>query len=169
MIFRKATQSDIDAVACKSISHSMKRDPEVLDFVYALEDMGTVIGVGGLKLVTPTTAWVWMDWSEDARGRKVKGYRTAKEFLEVVMEKMCINRAMAAVDPTFDEAVRTVTHLGFVKESRMERFFGNDPADMYVRFAVRESNNGPSSGSNDSSRDRASGVRDVHAGPCSGG
>lgn len=134
MLFRQANATDIAEVSLTSISRGIKESPEAIDFVVALEHDGKVLGVGGIKLMVPGTAWVWMDWSKSALSHTSTIYRVTKEWLEQSMRTYCITRAMAAVRPSFQRAIRTVEHLGFHRESTMKRFFGDEDGIMYVKF-----------------------------------
>jgi hypothetical protein len=135
MIFREATERDLLYVAQRSISRGPKEMLVKTDFVYALEDHGEVLAVGGLKLLLPTTGWVWMVWTPKALEHRMRVYRTAKEWLELLMRTHRLKRVMAAVECDFFAAIRTVEHLGFKQESVMQKFFGNEPGYLYCKLA----------------------------------
>jgi len=134
--FREAIQSDLEYMADHTISRGcFKEQPEMLDYVYALEHGGKLLAVGGMKIVTPTVAWAWVDLSEHAKDNIRKVYRTMKEWLAIMMKDHGIKRLMAAVECDFVEAINTVEHLGFSQESIMLRWTKEGkPAYMYVRL-----------------------------------
>ncbi len=137
MEFREATMRDIEQAADASVSRSFKQAGEQTDFVYTLEHEGQVLGVGGIKIMTPTTAWCWMDWTQASRQHTKTIYRTAKEWLAKLMADKGLQRVMAAVEVDFPQAHRTVEHMGFTRESVMPRFFGERDAILFVKFAEK--------------------------------
>ena len=138
MRFRIATQADLEEVARTSISRGLKEFPVSIDHVYTLEHNGHVLGVGGIKLLTPTTAWAWFDLAAESKQYMTVVYRVIRDWLDAMIHDFDLHRVMAAVDPTFAEAVRTVEHLGFLPESRMPRFFGDNEGVLYVKFAEND-------------------------------
>jgi len=132
MEFREATTDDLVEVSKTSISRGLKEFPESIDRQWALSHEGVVLGVGGIKWLTPTTAWAWMDWAKAALDYKAVAIRLIRDFLRGLMNEDGMLRLMAAVDPAFPAAVRTAEALGFKRESVMPKFFGDKPAIMYV-------------------------------------
>ena len=135
MKLREATEADFRFVAEYTISHGPKECPTIIDFVYALEHEGKVLGVGGVKLLNETTAWAWFDLTVFARAHIKTVYRTIRDWMDTLMKTHRIKRLMAAVECDFPEAVRTAEHLGFHLEGEMENFFGDKPGYCYVKFA----------------------------------
>jgi len=134
MEFRSATAEDLAYAAEHSISRAEMKRPDLTDYVHTLEHDGAVLGVGGMKMLNAHCAWCWMNWTTDALKFRTVAYRTVKSFLDAWMASKDITRIMAAVDPDFDEAIRTAEHLGFHLESTMPGFLGDRPALMYVRL-----------------------------------
>lgn len=136
MIFREANQSDIDHLADHSVSMGcFGQMPERIDYVYTLEHEGEPLAVGGIKLLNTTTAWCWMDLTEEALKHRKRVYRTVKEWLDSLVEEKGLTRLMAAVRTDFQEAIRTVEHLGFYQEAVLTRFFDDKDAYLYARIA----------------------------------
>ena len=133
MNFRVATSDDVAKANARSISRS-DSNPPIQEYVYALEDEGVVLAVGGMKLMNPTTAWAFMDWTMDALNHPKTLYRVVRDWLDIMMQTHGIVRLMAAVECDFPQAVRTAEHLGFVKESVMPNWTGDKPAYLYVRI-----------------------------------
>ena len=134
MELRTATVENLVEVAKTSISHGEKEAPESLDFVYAIDDHGTILAVGGAKIITESTAFVWLNLSEKARDRMILVYRVVRDWLDGWFEGCDQTRLMAAVRCDFEEGKMTIEHLGFHQESVMPKFFGDEDAYMYVRF-----------------------------------
>lgn len=139
MQLREATVEDLVEVARTSISRGCSgKQPEVIDYVFALEHDGVVMVVGGIKLITLTTAWMWFDMAKCAEGHILAVYRIIRDWMDELIRLHKLERVMAAVEIDFEKAIRTVEHLGFVLESTMPRFFGNKPGLMYVRLTEGE-------------------------------
>ena len=134
MELRPATAEDLSEVAKTSISHGEKEAPESLDFVFAIDDHGKILAVGGAKVITESTAFVWLNLAEEARSRMILIYRVVRDWLDGWEESRTPCRLMAAVRTDFEEGKLTVEHLGFEIESVMPKFFGNEDAYMYVRI-----------------------------------
>ena len=132
MNFRKATTEDLEFVAKHSISQGIKENPTSVDYVYALEHEGNILGVGGFKVLNKTAAWCWMDWTSFSLYNKIMTYRVTKEWLQERTKSLGIKILMAAVREHFTEAIRTVTHLGFEKSIRLPKFFGEEDAYLYI-------------------------------------
>lgn len=134
MEFGELTQADIDAVKDNSISRGiLHKQPETIDYNYALRHEGKVLAIGGIRLINETTAWGWLDVSKDAESHIITVYRVIKEWMEILVEQKSIKRLQAYVECDFPKAKRTIEHLGFVLESIMPRFVGEKSAYLYVR------------------------------------
>ena len=134
MEFRETTQEDLDFVADNSISRGIqKKCPEQIDYMFTLEHEGKPLGVGGFRIINPTTAWVWTDWTHLTGKHLVTSYRTVKEYIDIFAKEHELKRLQAYVECDFTEGIRLVQHLGFKKESIMENFMGDKDAFMYVR------------------------------------
>lgn len=134
MNLRQATADDIAKVAQTSISRGPKEQPQSVDWVYALDDDGEILAVGGFKVLNATVAWLWIDLAEAARGKMVFVYRVIRSYIDGWAGKQGFKRLMAAVDCTFPEGIRLVEHLGFEREATLERFFDTGPAYLYARL-----------------------------------
>ncbi len=135
MEFRAAEKADLEFVAEHSISRGcFGNHPECIDYVYTLVDGDKVLGVGGIKLMNKTNGWVWMDLTDEALKHKSLVFRIVREWIGSAMANMELTRVQAAVEVGFEEALRTVKHLGFHAESLMSKWKGDKDAIMYVRF-----------------------------------
>lgn len=134
MQFRETTQADIEFVKKYSVSQSVfSKMPEQTDFCFTLESEW-VLGIGGISLITPTTAWGWIDLTGFANKRILAVYRVIKEWMDILCKDKGIKRLMVYVDCDFKEAIKTVEHLGFERESTMPNFIDGKPAYLYVKF-----------------------------------
>lgn len=135
MKLRDATQQDLTTVAGRSVSRGCFGEmPTVIDYVYALEHDGELLGVGGIKMMNATTAWAWVDMTDLALKHKIVAYQTIRDWMDRLVKLNGIRRLMAAVDTEFEEGIRMAEHLGFERESLMLKWSGDKPAHMYVRI-----------------------------------
>lgn len=134
MEIRELEQSDIEKMKDKSISRGiLDKMPPQIDFSFCLENEGTVLAIGGILLITETTAWAWLDLSEDSLDYTATVYRTVKDWMEKLVAIHKIKRLQAYVECDFAKGVRMVKHLGFIKEHIMPRFVGEKSAYLYVK------------------------------------
>ena len=135
MEFGELTQVDIDAVKDNSISRGiLSKQPQKIDFSYALRHRGKVLGIGGIRLINETTCWCWLDLSKDAKEHIIAVYRVVREWFEILMKDKGIVRAQCYIEANFEEAIRLAKHLGFRYESTMSNFIGKKPAFMFVKM-----------------------------------
>ena len=134
MNFRIAIQDDYDYMADHSISRGIqKHSPGQLDYVYTLEHEDEVLCIGGFQMINLTTAWCWIDISSEAGDHIVMMYRVIRDWIENFCEEHKIRRLQSYVECDFTEAITLVQHLGFTKESIMEKFMGDRDAFMYKK------------------------------------
>lgn len=130
-----APNKAVEIVKANAVSLSRSVTPvDITDYVYALEHDGALLAVGGIKLMNPTTAWAWLDLTPHGLKRIKSTYRVIRDWLDVMVAEHGLYRLMAAVECDFPQAVRTVEHLGFVKESVMQNWTGDKPAYLYARL-----------------------------------
>ena len=133
MIFRASTPEDFLYMSehCKYRRSEIKQ-LDAIDEICTLEDNGFPILVGGFRQINDATAWCWMDLAEGVNIRQA--YRVIKEWIELYIESNDIKRLQAFVRVDFEQAIRTVKHLGFKKESIMKNFFRDCDAYLFVRI-----------------------------------
>jgi len=135
MKIRETIQSDIDFMKDHSVSRGiLKNQPEQMEFCYSLEHEGKLLCIGGFRLINLTTSWCWLDLSTEAGGHIRTVYRIIKEWIEEFAKDNNIKRLQCYIEPDFPEAIRTVQHLGFEKESILEGFLPNGNALLYRRL-----------------------------------
>ncbi len=134
MKIRDATVEDMKEVSETSISRGIKEQITATDYVYALEDEGVVLCVGGIKMMNETSAFVWIDMAAAATKQLIVVYRTLWDWMDTLIKVHNIQRLMAAVICDFNEAIRMVEHLGFKRESTMRNWKNGKDAYLYVRF-----------------------------------
>ena len=93
-----------------------------------------MLGSGGFRLINMTTAWTWLDLTHDAGSHIRSVYRVISEWIDIFVKDKGIKRLQAYIDPDFPEAIRTIQHLGFERESNMELFYGDRDAYLYKRI-----------------------------------
>lgn len=135
MIFRETTQDDMDYMKDNSVSRGiMKYQPEFIDYCYSLEHDGKLLGIGGIRMINTSTAWCWIDMTEDAKNHIITVYRVIREWMIELVRQHKLKRLQAYIEPDFPEAIRMAQHLGFEKESILKDFMPDGNALMYVRF-----------------------------------
>lgn len=140
MEFRELKQEDIEFVSKHSVSQGvLSKQPDTIDFSYCLEHEGKVLGIGGIRLINLTTCWCWIDLTHYAGKHIIAVYRVIKEWSEILAKDKGIKRMQAYIRVDFPDAIRTVEHLGFVKEfdKPMKDFVDNKDAFMYVKIIGR--------------------------------
>lgn len=139
MNFREMNQADIEYLKDRSISRGVfKKQPGKIEWSFALEHEGMTLGVGGIDLITLTTAWSWLDLSCDIGEHTIVVYRVIKEYMAIVCKEHGIRRLEAYVEVGFEAGIRLVEHLGYHCEHRMPNFVDDRPADLYVKFYEHE-------------------------------
>jgi hypothetical protein len=135
MLLREIRQSDIDFLKNHSINRSsgMKIQQQI-DVRIAIEENGICLAIGGLQTVNDTTAWCWLDMSDEAGKYIIIVYRIIKTWLDEMVVKMGIKRLQAYVEVDYEEGHRMVKHLGFNFEKTMPCFIGDKSADLYSRI-----------------------------------
>jgi len=135
MPLREAHIEDFEYLAEHTQSRGCFGDmPSQIDFNYAFDFNDKLLAIGGFKLMNKYSAFVWMDWTEDAMKNKPLIYRVIKEWLESQEKGLGLTRIMAVIEPDFPEAIRTAEHLGFHQESVMRGFCGEKNGLMFVRL-----------------------------------
>lgn len=135
MEFREMTSEDAAFVAKHSISGTMlDKRPAAVDYSFTLAHEGNILGVGGIQLIIPGTAWAWVDITSFGIPHIKTGYRVISEWMESLVKQHKIHRLQAYVDLAVIPAIRLVEHLGFTRESIMWDFLGDKPAAMYIKI-----------------------------------
>jgi RimJ/RimL family protein N-acetyltransferase len=133
MNFRQLQEADIQFMADNSLfsREHWKSMCGQLEFNYALEHNGNVLGIGGLKMINNHTAYGWFDMSIHAKNHVIICYRVIKEWLQISCKELGIRRLEAYVEADFEAGQRTVEHLGFTYEYTAKNFFGDKPGKIY--------------------------------------
>lgn len=133
MNFRIATDSDYEYMATHSINQKVDRKlMECIDYVYTLEHESDILGIGGFRMITPTTCWCWVDLSDLGVEKILTTYRVISEWIDSFVSKKGIKRLQAFVRKD-DNNIRLVEHLGFTRESVMKNFFDEEDGLMFAR------------------------------------
>jgi len=135
MEFRALTQADLEYVQEHSTCPDNHKKPiQETGWSVALVHEDKTLVIGGVELLSPTCGWAWFEMSRDAIEHIVTVYRTIKDWLAICCKEQGIRRLMCAVEVGFEEAERTVEHLGYHVESRMPKYKDDRPADLWVKF-----------------------------------
>jgi hypothetical protein len=136
MEFRQSTEEDLKFVEKYSLYPSSgKVISDQIDFIYTLDHGDYILGVGGFRLITDSTAWAWIDLTEYVGSHLVMTLRVIKEYMEIFCRDHHIRRLQAWVERGFTEGLRTVRHAGFVEEYMMHDFLGKGrDAIMFVKY-----------------------------------
>jgi len=136
MNFRITQPEDIEQLRLNGVSGG-KYDPQAeVDFCATLEQDGKVLIVGGIRKITPTTAWAYAELTSDAGSYIYTVYRVTREWLDKLCKDNGVLRLQAWVETGHPNRIRWVEHLGFKKEyGPMRHFAGKDvSADIYVKY-----------------------------------
>lgn len=137
MIFRKATQEDLDYVKANPYEGAVKNYPymEVPDEnTYAVMYEGALVAVGGVQVRWEGVGLFWLMLTADCKKEGWHGVRALyaiKEKIQELTEKNNLHRAEAAVRLGFSRAIAMIKALGFEREGLM-RQHGPDKADSYL-------------------------------------
>ena len=146
MEFRAISDEDIDYMKEHSSTPEFyKQIPEETEFSYALVHDDKTLVVGGFRLMNKTTCVNWFDISDVGYKNIVQVVRTIKEWSEGYTDKdgkhhvgfyemMGILRAEAYVRSGHLEGERFVKHFDFTHERVVLKYFGEDPANLFVKF-----------------------------------
>lgn len=135
MEFGELLQSDVDYIKVHGISRGFfKQIPEQSEWNYSLRHEGKTLAIGGMSLITMTTAWVWVAMSDDAKSQIYTVYRVISEWMMELVTLHNLKRLQAYTEFDFAEADLLVEHLGFKLESVMDSFIDDKPAKLWVRI-----------------------------------
>ena len=136
MELRFTTEPDVKYVAEHSVSRTILNDmPGQRTWTYTLADEERVLGLGGVEMITPNTAWAWIDVTDEVTHADwYSVYRIIGEWSDQICKDLGITRLQAYVECDFDVARRFIEHMGFEWESTMKNFVGDKDADMYVKY-----------------------------------
>jgi hypothetical protein len=128
------TQQDIEAMKDVSISRgAIHSGIEQIDYTYAIEHEGEVLAIGGIRLLTPTTAMCWTDLSCHSKRYMLRIYRAISEWLETLTKDYGIKRLQTYIemDPVM---INWIEHLNFKRESVMKQFLDGKDVYLYARL-----------------------------------
>lgn len=136
MEFRQSTEDDLKFAAEHSLYEpSGKEKMDTVDFVYTLDHGDYILGIGGFRMITDTTAWAWIELTEFVGKHLVPTVRVVSEYMEIFCKNHGIRRLQAWVNKEFAEGIRTTRHFGFEEEYMMKDFLGKGKdAIMFVKY-----------------------------------
>ena len=137
MIFRKATQEDLDYVCANPYEGAVKDYPYAAipeDNCYAIIFQEKLVGVGGLQIKWTGVGLLWLILTAECRKDGVFGIIALDAIRDKTNELITKNnlwRAEAYIRPDFPQAIKMVEFLGFKRDCTMEMFFP-DKSDSYL-------------------------------------
>lgn len=136
MEFRQATYEDIKKVRQNPLHTHQKPAMESAEtfHIFALEGMaGEILMTGGFQYITETTAWVWIELSENVESYLITCYRVMKEWIHQYCKDNNIIRLQCFIDESFPQGIKLAEHLGFDRETRhlMHKFIDDKSAWLY--------------------------------------
>lgn len=135
MQLHDTTQADILYLADHTVSRGCFKDqPEETDYIYTLMHENEILGIGGIKIINPTTAWVWADATDKVYGKGIKVIKIIRRTMEWLAKTYRLHRLQAYIEMDFPAAIRMVEHLGFEKECTLKEFVGDKDVYLYTRF-----------------------------------
>ena len=147
MEFRALTQADIDFMKTHTEDRDCYKETSgQSEYTYALvDDDDSTLVIGGFRMMNKTTVVCWFDISEAGRRNVIAVVRTIKEWTEGYTDKydqynpgfyetMGVLRAEAYVKSGHLEGERFVRHFDFIHERLVMKYFGQDPANLFVKY-----------------------------------
>jgi len=143
MIFRKATQADLDYV------RSCPYEGPVKDFPYLeCPDDNTItgiinnkiVGVAGVIILWEGVGLFWLILANDCKKNGFFGIMAIsaiKSVFDELVEQNNLRRAQATVRPDFPEAIKMIEFLGFEWEGLLKQYFP-DKTDAFMYGKIIE-------------------------------
>lgn len=145
MIFRQATQEDLDFVRQNPFEEAVKNYanltvPEKNCYTVIFQDV--IVGVCGITVLWEGVGEVWLMLTADCRKKGFFGV-IALAAIKTKMEEMTfgLKRVQAIIRTDFPEAIKMIEFLGFVNETPegMESYFP-DGGNAYLYAKIRRPN-----------------------------
>lgn len=137
MIFRPATQQDLDYVRQNPFEGAVKNYPytEVPgENTYVVIYEGSIVAVGGLQVRWEGVGLLWLILTANCKRDGIHGFRALYaiyERMEELIENNALHRAEAAVRTDFPQAIEMIEAFGFEREGIMRQHCP-DKADSYL-------------------------------------
>ncbi len=141
MIFRPATQEDLDYVKANPFEGAVKDYPymEVPDEnTYAVMYESSLVAVGGVQVLWAGRGMFWLILTADCKKDGIHSVRALYAIREKIEELSKINnlhRAEAAIRAEFSRAIAMIEALGFKREALMRQYWP-DKTDGYLYAKV---------------------------------
>ncbi len=140
MIFRQATQSDLDYIKANPYQEAIKSYPDMplaADSITALGDDGCIWAVGGVFVVWEGVGELWMMLSADFAEHVTNfdALCAIRDKIEELVENANLRRVQVTIRSDFPQAGKMVRFFGFKHEGvRKELFMGRVDGIMYGKI-----------------------------------
>lgn len=137
MIFRKATQDDLDYVRENPFENAVKCYPYMQcpdENTYAVIYEESLVAVGGLYVRWEGVGLLWLMLTADSKKGGLHGLRALdaiKEKTDELIAKNNLWRAEALIRLDFKKAIKMIEFLGFEREATLEKYMP-DKTDAYL-------------------------------------
>ena len=137
MIFKQATQEDMDFVKANPFEGAVKNypymevpDENTITTIYE----GHIVAVGGLVVHWEGVGLLWLMLTADSKKwgfHGVLALSAIKEHVDYLIKKNNLWRAQATIRTDFPEAIKMIEFLGFERDCRMKQY-NPDKTDSYL-------------------------------------
>lgn len=141
MIFRKATQEDLDYVrqnpfegAVKDYHYMEIPDDNCITGIFD----GCVVGVGGVRIKWDGVGLLWLMLTKDCEKKGLHGIialSAIREKMNELIERNNLWRVQATVRTDFPQAIKMIEFFGFKREGLM-KMYNPDKTDSYLYAKV---------------------------------
>ena len=141
MIFRQATQEDLDFVRQNPFEGAVKNYPYLEipdDNTYTVIYEGQIVAVGGLQVKWEGVGLLWLMLTQDSKKHGIHGVRALQAIgdkMDYLVEKNKLWRAEAVIRTDFGQAVKMIEFFGFKCECIMRQYMP-DKSDAYLYSKV---------------------------------
>ena len=141
MIFRQATQEDLDFVRQNPFENAVKNYPYLEvpdDNTYTVIYEGQIVAVGGLQVKWEGVGLLWLMLTRDSKKHGIHGLRALQAIgdkMDYLIEENKLWRAEAVIRVDFLAAIRMIKFFGFQREGTMRQYMP-DKSDAYLYSKV---------------------------------
>ncbi len=137
MIYRQATQEDLDYVRQNPFEGAVKNYPYMEvpdDNTYTVIYEDKIVAVGGLQVRWEGVGLLWLMLTSECKKHGIHGVRALyaiRDKTDELIAKNNLHRAEAAIRTDFPQAIKMIEYFGFEREGLM-RESCPDKSDAYL-------------------------------------